>query len=64
MSFLMLLLMGVATALMPYGCIVLGDLFSRRWPDHPVAMIFLALLLLIDLVGFWVMRLADFPLSL
>ena len=51
MSFLILLLIGVATAVLSYGCLALGDLFSGRRSKHPLAVIFLGLSLLVDLVG-------------
>ena len=42
--------------MLSYGCIALGDLFSRRRSNHPIAMIFLGLSLLVDLAGFWGVR--------
>ena len=52
MSFLILLLIGAATTVLSYGCLAVGDLFSRRRTNHPMAMAFLGLSLVIDLVGF------------
>jgi hypothetical protein len=51
MSFLILLLIGVATAVLSYGCLALGDLFSGRRSNHPMAVILLGLSLMVDLVG-------------
>jgi hypothetical protein len=54
MSFLILSLIGVATAVLSYGSIARGDLFSRRRSNYPIAMMFLGLSLVVDLVGFGV----------
>ena len=54
MSFLILFLIGIATMVLSYGCIAAGDFFSRRRSNHPIAMIFLGLSLLVDVAGFGV----------
>jgi amino acid transporter len=51
MSFLIPLLIAVATTVLSYGCLAIGDLFSRRRSNHPMAMTFLGLSLVVDLVG-------------
>jgi hypothetical protein len=52
MSFLILLLIVAATAVLSYGCLAVGDLFCRQRSNHPMAMTFLGLSLVVVLVGF------------